>query len=214
MDARAFLADLPQLFDDFPRSPLPRDRSLARVIEEVEGLSEENNLALIALAARMVGAGEVYAEAGTYHGRTALAAALGGGAQTIAIDNFSFKGGEREHVERNLARFGVADRVRVLEGDTVAVLERESLPPIGAFYYDAAHTADATFAGLQAVRPHLAAEALLILDDAEWPAVIEGRERFLAANPQAELALVIAGREGGQPWWWVGVDVLVWRADP
>jgi predicted O-methyltransferase YrrM len=214
VDARAFLADLPQLFDDFPRSPLPRDRSLAPVIEVVEGLSEENNLALIALAARMVGVGEVYAEAGTYHGRTALAAALGGGAQTIAIDNFSFEGGEREHVERNLARFGVADRVRILEGDTVAVLECESLPPVGAFYYDAAHTADATFAALQAVRPHLAAEALLIVDDAEWPAVIEGRDRFLAANRQAELALVIAGRDGGQPWWWAGVDVLVWRADP
>lgn len=212
MDSAAFLAALPRLFDDFPRSPLPRDRSLAHLIADVEGLSEENNLALIALAARMVGADEVYAEAGTYHGRTALAAAVGGGAATIAIDNFSFEGGEREHLDRNLARFGADGRVRVLEGDTVAVLERESLPPIGAFYYDAAHSADATFAGLQAVRPHLAAEALLIVDDAEWPKVIEGRDRFLAANPQAELALVIAGRDGGQPWWWAGVDVLVWRA--
>jgi predicted O-methyltransferase YrrM len=212
VDADAFLAELPRLFDDFPRSEVPLDRSLAHLLEDVEGLSAENNLAMIALAARMLGSGEVYAEAGTFHGRTALAAVLGGGAGTIAIDNFSFEGGERLHLERNLDRFGAAGRVRVLEGDTVEVLERESLPPVGAFYYDADHSAEATSAALQAARPHLAAEALLILDNAEWPAVIEGRDRFLTANPAASLALVIAGGDGGQPWWWDGVAVMIWRA--
>jgi predicted O-methyltransferase YrrM len=210
VDIAAFLDELPQLFADFPRSPEPIDRSFQRVQESVEGLSAENNLALIGLAARLLPAGERYAEAGTYHGRTAISAARGG-AETIAIDNFSLDQGGREPLEANLLRFGVFDRVRVLEGDTVAVLDAAELGPLGVFYYDADHTTEGTFAALQAVRRHLAGEALVVMDNAEWADVQAGRDRFLAANPEATLALTIAGREAGQEWWWDGVDVIAWR---
>lgn len=210
MDTAAFLDALPRLFADFPRSPEPLDRSLQRVQDSVEGLSAENNLALIGLAARLLPAGEHYAEAGTYHGRTSLSAALSG-ADCIAIDNFSLDPGSREQLEANLRRFGVTDRVRILEGDTVAVLDSAQLPLLGVFYYDADHSTDATFAALQAVRPHLAGEALLVMDNAEWADVQAGRDRFLAANDRAELALRIAGSEAGQPWWWDGVDVIAWH---
>jgi predicted O-methyltransferase YrrM len=211
VDSAAFLNELPRLFADFPRSPEPIDRSLEQLQETVEGLSAVNNLAMIGLAARLLPEGERYAEAGTYHGRTAISAALGG-AQVIAIDNFSLDQGGREPLEANLRRFGVFDRVRILEGDTVAVLEDADLAPLGVFYYDADHSTEGTFAGLQAARRHLAGEALMIMDNAEWAKVQAGRDRFLGANPEATLALTIAGRESGQEWWWDGVDVIVWRA--
>jgi hypothetical protein len=50
------------------------------------------------------------------------------------------------------------------------------------------------------------------MDNAEWAKVQAGRDRFLAANPEATLALTIAGTESGQEWWWDGVDVIVWRS--
>ncbi len=80
--ARALLATSPA-----PRSARP---SLRPVCEAVEGLSEENNLALLALAARHLDGGECYVEAGTYRGRSLIAAALGGAEAAIGIDNFSF----------------------------------------------------------------------------------------------------------------------------
>jgi hypothetical protein len=49
MDVDAFLRLPPGLFDDFPRSRVPRHRA---VCESIEGLSEENNAALLALAGR------------------------------------------------------------------------------------------------------------------------------------------------------------------
>jgi predicted O-methyltransferase YrrM len=211
MDTNAFLRELPRLFADFPRSTEPLDRSLRGLQETVDGLSEENNLALVGLAACLLSTGERYAEAGTYHGRTVLAAALSSRAESIAIDNFTFEHGDRNTLEANLRKFGAADRVRILEGDVTAVLNSSELPPLGVFYYDADHSTEATFDALQAVRPHLADEALIVIDDADWEHVRAGRDRFLAANPDATLALHIAGRGDGQPWWWDGVDVVAWR---
>lgn len=49
MDVDAFLRLPAGLFDDFPRSRVPRHRA---VCESIEGLSEENNAALLALAGR------------------------------------------------------------------------------------------------------------------------------------------------------------------
>jgi hypothetical protein len=52
VDVERLLEDLPGQFADFPRSEVPLDRSLRPVLDAVDGLSEENNLALIGLAAR------------------------------------------------------------------------------------------------------------------------------------------------------------------
>jgi hypothetical protein len=65
VDVDGFLRALPAGFADFPRSEVPLDRSLRPVLETVDGLSEENNLALIGLAAQHLEPGECYLEAGT-----------------------------------------------------------------------------------------------------------------------------------------------------
>ena len=66
MDGERFLAELPQLFADYPHSVHPLDRRFARVAEEVENLASENNLALINLAARCLDPGEAYVEVGVF----------------------------------------------------------------------------------------------------------------------------------------------------
>ncbi len=210
MDVARFLADLPTLFDDFPRSPLPLDRSLQRVCETVEGLSEENNLALLALSTRHLGEGECYLEAGSYRGRSVIAATLAHPVQAIAVDDFSREDASRERLEHNLELFGVASRVLVLEGDTVAVLDAQSLPPVGVYYYDAAHGTEATLAGLRSAIRHLAEHALIVIDDSDWTDVCAASEQFVAETPGAELALRIDGRARAQSWWWHGMDLVEW----
>jgi predicted O-methyltransferase YrrM len=210
VDVERLLRELPGQFADFPRSQAPIDRRLQPLCEAVEGLSEENNLALLALAAGCLEAGECYVEAGSYRGRSLIAAALGGAETAIGIDNFSFDDSDPKGLAANVERFAVGDRVRVIDGDTVAVLDERALPPVGVFFYDADHSTAATRAALDAVRRHLAARALIVVDDAEWPKVRVATDAFVAANRQASLRLRIAGRADGQPWWWDGMDLVAW----
>jgi predicted O-methyltransferase YrrM len=212
VDVEGFLHALPGAFADFPRSDVPLDRSLRPVLDTVDGLSEENNLALIGLAARHLEAGECYVEAGTYRGRSLIAAALAGEAECIGIDNFSFDDSDPEALQANLERFGVAGRTRMLDGDAAAVLRDAQLPPVGVFFYDADHSTEATRAALEAVIPHLAPRALIAADNADWARVRAAIDGFVAAHAEAVLALRIGGREHGQPWWWDGVDLIGWTA--
>jgi predicted O-methyltransferase YrrM len=213
VDVEGFLSALPAAFADFPRSELPLDRSLRPVRDAVDGLSEENNLALIGLAARHLEAGEAYVEAGTYRGRSLIAAALAGEAESIGIDNFSFADSDPAALQANLERFGVAGRTRMLDGDAAAVLRAAELPPVGVFFYDADHSTEATRAAFEAVIPHLAGNALIAADNADWPKVRAAIDGFVDDHAEAQLALRIAGREGGQPWWWDGVDLIAWTGD-
>src|SRR5262245_9394078 len=108
MDAERFLAELPRLFDDYPRSEHPRDRRFQSVAEDVENLAKENNLALINLAAHCLGPDEAYVEVGVYHGASLIAAMLGNeGKRFVGIDSFGFRDASLEKVEANLARYGV-----------------------------------------------------------------------------------------------------------
>jgi predicted O-methyltransferase YrrM len=211
MDVERVLRELPGLFAAFPRSETPLDRRLQPLCQAVEGLSEENNLVLLALAAGCLEDGEAYLEAGSYRGRSLIAAALGGARTAIGIDNFSFDDSDPAGLAANLERFGVGDRVRVIDGDTVAVLRKGGLPPVGVFFYDADHSTEATRAALDAVRPLLSPSALIVMDDAEWPKVRAATDAFVEANREAALGLRIAGRADGQPWWWDGMDLVAWR---
>ncbi len=215
MDVDSFLAELPGLFVDFPTSPEPTDRALAVVVDGVEGLSEENNLALLALAARHLDAGECYLEAGAYHGRTLIGVATQTAAACVAIDDFSYDGISQDLLAANLERFGVSDRVRILSGDTSAVLQgMEAIPPVGVFFYDAEHTTMATLDALRHAAGLLAGHALIVVDDADWSEVRAAIDAFLAEEPAATRRLRIAGRAEGQPWWWDGMDMIEWLAPP
>jgi hypothetical protein len=223
MDADRFARELPELFEDFPRSERPRGRRFDDILAAIPSLAKENNLALVNLAASLLADGEAYVEAGTYHGASLIAAMRGNdGGEFVGIDNFSFTSGvaagrtfpgaDRGALEANLARFG-ASGARIVEGDVQAVLERGELDGtrIGAFYYDAAHDYDSQLGGLRAVEPYLADEALLIVDDSDWEQVGRAVQDYLVGEPLAESLVTIGGSSRGLPQWWEGVVVLLWR---
>ena len=187
MDATRFLEGLPALFDDFPLSEHPRDRSFAPVLAGVENLASENVLALLNHAASCLDPGEVYVEIGVYHGASLIAALTGNeGKRVVAIDSFGFRDASLEQVEANLERFGVP-RPEILVGDVFELVREGALDgvPVGVWYYDAAHDYEAQIEGLRIAEPHLVPGALMIVDDTDWERVERAMDDYLAQQPRS-----------------------------
>ena len=212
MDIARFERELPRIFDDFPASPTPRGRRFDDVLEGVPGLARENNLALLNLAASLLPEGESYVEVGSYRGTSLVAALRENDADAVAIDDFSLGDGSREQLEANLARFGLAGRPEILEGDFEKILRGDALGGrrVGVYYYDAGHSYEQQLAGLRLIEPHLADEALLVVDDSDWERVERADRDYLASQPHARLLFDIPGDDKGFPHWWKGVHVIAW----
>ena len=221
MNPERFAAELPGLFGDFPRSEHPRGRRFDDLVDSLPNLATENTLAVVNLAASLLGPGESYVEAGTYMGASLIAAARGNdGADLVAIDRFSFgpmevdgrtlPAASRAALEANLERFGVT--ATILEGDTLEQLWSGALDgrTVGVFYYDACHDYEPQLESLQTIEPYLADRALVIVDDSDWAEVRRAIDDYLGAQPRARELVAIEGSTAGQPWWWEGMSVLAW----
>jgi predicted O-methyltransferase YrrM len=213
MNADRFLEELPQLFEDFPRSEHPRDRRFQPVAETVENLARENNLALLNLAASLLGPDEAYVEVGVYHGASLIASMLGNeDRRFVGIDSFGLRDASLESVEANLARFGLP-RPEILVGDAFELVPAGAIAErsVGVWYYDAAHDYDSQVAGLRIAEPLLVPGALMIVDDTDWTDVERAMDDYLAEQPRARHLLTLEGKERGFPQWWEGVQVLAWE---
>ena len=212
MEADRFLAELPRLFEDFPRSEHPRDRRFQPVAEDVENLARENNLALLNLAAACLDGDEAYVEIGVYHGASLIAAMLGNeGKRFVGVDSFAFRDASLEKVHANLARFGLTPP-EIVVGDAFELVPAGALQdvPIGIWYYDAAHSYEAQLEGLRIAEPLLVPGALVIVDDTDWDDVARAMDDYLAEQPHAKRILTLDGKSRGAPQWWEGMQVLVW----
>jgi hypothetical protein len=137
---------------------------------------------------------------------------LGNAGDFVGIDDFSMGEGSRARLEANLRRHG-AGGYTILEGDAFDLLRAGALRgrQVGLYYYDAAHDYASQLAALRLVEPHLAENALLIVDDTDWTQVARATRDYRASQPRATLLVEVAGKDRGQPWWWEGVQVLRWR---
>ena len=212
MDADRFLAELPKLFDDYPRSQHPLDRRFQPVAEGVENLACENNLALLNLAAACLGDGEAYVEVGVYHGASLISAMLGNhGKRFVAIDSFEFHEATLEKVEANLTRFGLP-RPELVVGDAFELVPAGALGDIsiGVWYYDASHSYEAQVEGLRIAEPLLAPGALVVVDDTDWDDVARAMDDYVAEQPRARRLLTLDGKDRSASQWWEGMQVLRW----
>jgi predicted O-methyltransferase YrrM len=210
--ADRFLRELPGLFEDFPRSEHPRDRRLQPVAEGVENLAKENNLALLNLAASLVGTGEAYVEVGVLHGASLIAAMLGNqDKRFVGIDSFDFRNASLEGVQANLERFGLPTP-EILVGDVFQLVPDGAIPErsVGIWYYDAAHDYDSQVAGLRIAEPLLVPGGLMIVDDTDWEQVDRAMEDYVAEQPRARRIVTLDGKSRGAPQWWEGMQVLAW----
>jgi methyltransferase family protein len=222
VDVDRFAAELPGLFDDFPRSETPRGRSFDDVIDGIPNLATENVLALLNLAASCLAPDESYVEVGSYYGASLIGAMRGNTGDFVGIDRFSFDVPEvrgrplphasRAGLEQSLARFG-AESATILEGDAFDLIERGALGDrrVGVYYWDGPHDYDGQLRGMRAIEPWLAPATLIVVDDYDWEAVARATHDYVAADDEAELLVEIGGEAAGHVWWWDGVAVVATR---
>ena len=222
MDADRFAAELPGLFEDFPHSETPRGLRFDDVIDGIPNLATENVLALLNLAASLLGPGESYVEVGSYYGASLIGAMRGNPGDFVAIDRFSFDVPEvrgrplprasRIGLEESLTRFG-ADHATILEGDAFELLEGGALGErrVGVYYWDGPHDYDGQLRGMRAIEPWLADAAVIVVDDYDWEAVAQATGDYVDADPRSELLVEIGGEAAGQVWWWDGIAVVARR---
>jgi predicted O-methyltransferase YrrM len=210
MDAKRFLLELTERFDDFSYSDRPKGVRFDDVIAGVDNLSTENNLALLNLAAAVLPRGEAYVEVGSYAGASLIGAMRGNEGKTfIAIDKFGRA--DQERLEANLERFGVTGAT-IIAGDGFEVLESDALGErsVGVLFWDADHSYEGQLRALRAIEPRLAGGAVIVIDNGDRAPVRRAVDDWLREQPRARLALEIGGRTHGQPWWHDGMLVLCW----
>jgi protein O-GlcNAc transferase len=223
VDVERFADELPQLFDDFPRSESPRGRRFDDIVEAIPNLATENVLALLNLAASLLAPGESYVEVGSFYGASLIGAMRENAGDFVAIDAFTFTVAEvrgrklpparRAGLEESLRRFG-SEHAAILEGDAFEVIEGGALADrrVGVFYWDGPHDYESQLRGPRAVEPWLAEKALIVIDDYDWDEVARATRDYVDAEPRAELLFEIPGEGGDQLQWWDGVAVVGWRA--
>ena len=199
-DIDRFLRELPGQLEDVSR--------FEAILEDVPGLAQPNNLALLNVAAGCLEPGEHYVEVGTYRGTSLISAMQSNEGNFVAIDNWSMGDGSSEQLVSNLDRYGL--RATIIDGDAFDTLRRGIPSPVGVYYYDAGHEYEEQLDGMRLAEPYLASPALVIVDDTDWERVERAVDDYLAAQPRASEIYSVEGKDRGRPEWWEGMRVLRW----
>jgi len=199
------------------RSTHPADRSLAHVLEEIPGMATENKLRLLNCAVASLDPGEVYVEVGCYKGASLVgAAASNPQARIFACDNFSQFDGAADALRRTLDAHTAPGQVTFHDLDFRAFLAAAPWTParIGAYFYDGGHSFADQYDGVALAIPHLADDAVVIIDDTNKRAARSANNLVASALPGFQLILDLRTPRNHSPTWWNGVQVFRYQRRP
>lgn len=139
------------------------DLDFLRQLADRTGYARYDSLLLVAELVRLF-APVAPLELGVMHGCSTafIVRALAEGVTLTAIDDFTLA--PLEGTVANLSRLRIAERVRLIRGDTTRAGELIDFRPDFVFF-DASHTDATLLAEFESLRPLLAPRALLVIDD-------------------------------------------------
>lgn len=181
------------------------------LVRNIPGLSTENVLSLLNLAASLIEPSETYLEIGTWKGLSLVGAMLGNDRSFVAIDEFADRSSNEDDLRAYLSELRLEPTIHA--GDAIDLIRKGALDAhdIGACFYDADHAYGYQLETLRILERHLAPCALLVIDDADWPSVARAVNRYVRESEHAEILFSLRGERYGQPGWWHGLLVIAWR---
>lgn len=219
MDYQRFIETLPDLYYDWNQELVrPKSNQFQQVLEQVKGMTTANLMQLLNFAVECMESSEIYCEVGCFQGSTLIGALLNHPEKmAYAVDNFSEfdpSGENLDKLTQNLARFGLEEQIffcnQDFENFFFSLRELNIEDKIGVYLYDGAHDYRSQILGLLLVRPFLAEQALIIVDDSNWSAVQQANWDFIAAHPQCQMLLDLPTLKDGHFTFWNGIQVLSW----
>lgn len=185
---------------------------------DVEGLSSPRVCGLLnALVAEMP-PNEHYLEVGTWKGLTLLSAAHGNdGKQCFGCDLFRLWGPSTGFGP--LAKMQLRNNLRYYRSECGAIdfhaipfqdlfMRGEIDPPVGVYFYDADHTYEGTYEGVEDAYSYLAEESYILMDDWNDETI---REATYAAFRDLQLTInwqVHLPGDHDEEMWWNGLGVF------
>lgn len=219
MDYLHFSERLPSLFDNWDTLRVrPYSTRFKQILERVRGMTSANVLQLLNFAVSCMEDGEAYFEVGCFQGATLIGALLDH--PTVfahAVDDFSefdLYGDNQTRLMQNLNAFGLAHQVKFRNQNFEECLIELRLqkPKLGVYLYDGSHDYRSQLLGLLLAAPLLADRALIVIDDANFPAVKQATYDFLAICPAVRLLLDLPTPGNCHSTFWNGIFVLAWDA--
>lgn len=206
-----------------------------------KGLFEEHNQILTGysgkkmvgmlqrLSAEFLNEQKCYLEVGVFQGLTLLSVAKaisGKNATAYGIDNFAYFDRDGKNfgiVKDRTSKLGLTN-AKVINMDYEDALESISKQidgkKIGVYFVDGPHDYRSQLVCLLLAMPHLADDAVIIVDDCNYRHVRQANRDFLIAHPEYKLVyqsygkahplnLSGADRKEAEEGWWNGVNVMV-----
>ena len=181
-------------------------------------MATENKLRLLNCAVAALDAREVYVEVGCYKGASIVGA---------ATSNPS----ARASSHATISRSSTAPPTRCAAPSTrtplparsssttwISVTSSPAAPwtpaRIGAYFYDGGHSFADQYDGLALAIPHLADDAVVIIDDTNKRAARSANHLVARALPNFKLILNLRTPRNHSPTWWNGIQVYRYQRSP
>lgn len=168
-----------------------------------------------------------YLEVGVFQGLTLLSVAKEiGENKAYGIDNFAFfdkDGKNHALVNERMGKLGI-ENAEIINKDYEEALENLSdflgEKKVGVYFIDGPHDYRSQLMCLNLITPHLAKNAVILIDDSNYQHVRQANRDFLVSNKDFKLIfesytkahpLNLKGkdREEAEKGWWNGVNVIV-----
>ncbi len=212
MDYRQFLAQLPNLYDDWKQETIaPKNQDFKQLFAQLGGMTTVNIFQLLNFAVECMGSGEVYCQVG---GSATLVAAMHNHPQACA---YVIAPQEISLLTAAISQFQLEERVGLFNQpfeQFIAEYRALELPErIGVLFYDGAADYRSVLMALLVVKPFLADQALIVVDDTNWTPVQQATWDFISTHPQCQLSLDFPTPADGYPTFWNGLRVMTWDCD-
>ena len=155
--------------------------------------------------------GQCYVNVGVWHGFSFLAGMLGNpDKKCIGIDDFSEFGGPRlEFRKRYLEARGPNHHFFEMNYQWYFKTMHKPEDKIGFYFYDGAHDYQNQLEGLKIAEPFLADDALVMVDDTNWPDPYKATYDFMEQS-MSKWEVILDEKTSGNmhPTWWNGIMVI------
>ena len=165
--------------------------------------------ALINKAVHDMPNGQCYLNIGVWHGFSLLAGMLGNpDKKCIGVDNFSEFGGPRLEFRKRFLE-AKSENHEFFEMGYQQYFAGFHKGLIGFYFYDGSHDYKSQLNGLQIAEPFLADDALIMVDDTNWPDPEKATLDFMEQSKfNYEIILNEKTCQNMHPTWWNGIMII------